>query len=148
MPPTCCGPAPISAGAELERTAPKGFIDQVLWPEFSELDHALQVYLHEATLRGIRQEIYSDTSEAQEVSEALAAELTAEIRRRRRSMKRGRCSRAKARRSDDGRRCGDHGARHVIRVFQLTSRCYDDANAGSSTSVGGAAWPTHHRSPE
>jgi hypothetical protein len=50
----------------LERTAPKGFIDQVLWPEFSELDHALQVYLHEATLRGIRQEIYSDTSEAQE----------------------------------------------------------------------------------
>ena len=73
----------------MERTAPKGFIDQVLWPEFSELDHALQVYLHEATLRVIRQEIYSDTSEAQEVPEALAAELTAEIRRRRGSMKRG-----------------------------------------------------------
>jgi hypothetical protein len=33
--------------------APKGFIDQVLWPEFSELDRALQIYLHEVTLRGI-----------------------------------------------------------------------------------------------
>jgi hypothetical protein len=44
--------------------APNGFIDQVLWPEFSELNHALQVYLHEATLGVIRQEVYSDTSEA------------------------------------------------------------------------------------
>ena len=26
--------------------APKGFIEQVLWPEFSELDRALQIYLH------------------------------------------------------------------------------------------------------
>jgi len=25
----------------------KGFVDQVLWPEFAELDHALQAYLHE-----------------------------------------------------------------------------------------------------
>jgi hypothetical protein len=48
--------------------APKGFIDQVLWPEFSELDRALQKYLHEVTLRV---EVYSDTSEAQEVPEAL-----------------------------------------------------------------------------
>ena len=51
--------------------APKDFIDQVLWPEFSELDRALAIYLHEATLRVIRQEVYSDTSEAQEVPEAL-----------------------------------------------------------------------------
>jgi hypothetical protein len=50
--------------------APKGFI-QVLWPEFSELDRALQKYLHEVTLRVIREEIYSDTSEVQEVPEAL-----------------------------------------------------------------------------
>jgi hypothetical protein len=43
----------------------------VLWPEFSELDRALQIYLHEVTLRVIREEVYSDTSEAQEVPEAL-----------------------------------------------------------------------------
>jgi hypothetical protein len=40
----------------------KGFIDQVLWPEFSELNRALQI---------IREEVYSDTSEAEEVPEAL-----------------------------------------------------------------------------
>ena len=51
--------------------APKGFIEQVLWPEFSELDRALQIYLHEVTLRVIREEVYSDTSEAEEVPEAL-----------------------------------------------------------------------------
>jgi hypothetical protein len=51
--------------------APKGFIDQVLWPEFSELERALATYLHEVTLRVIREEVYSDTSDAQEVPEAL-----------------------------------------------------------------------------
>lgn len=51
--------------------APKNFIDQVLWPEFSELNRALQIYLHEVTLRVIREEVYSDTSEAQEVQEVL-----------------------------------------------------------------------------
>jgi tRNA nucleotidyltransferase (CCA-adding enzyme) len=51
--------------------APKGFIHQVLWPKFSEFDGALQKYLHEVTLRVIREEVYSDTSEAQEVPEAL-----------------------------------------------------------------------------
>jgi hypothetical protein len=40
-------------------------------PEFSELDRALQMYLHEVTLRVIREKVYSDTSEAQEVPEAL-----------------------------------------------------------------------------
>jgi hypothetical protein len=44
--------------------APKGFIEQVLWP-------ALQIYLREVTLRVIREEVYSDTSEAQEIPEAL-----------------------------------------------------------------------------
>ena len=51
--------------------APKGFIDEVLWPEFSELDRALATYLHEVTLRVIREEVYSDVSEAQEVHEVL-----------------------------------------------------------------------------
>jgi IstB-like ATP binding protein len=40
--------------------APKGFIDQVLWPEFTELDRALQAYLHEVTLRVIREEVYAE----------------------------------------------------------------------------------------
>jgi hypothetical protein len=34
--------------------APKRFLAQVLWPEFSELDQALQAYLHQVTLRVIR----------------------------------------------------------------------------------------------
>jgi hypothetical protein len=51
--------------------APKGFIDQVLWPEFVELDNALQAYLCQVTLRVIREEVYADASEAQEVSEVL-----------------------------------------------------------------------------
>jgi hypothetical protein len=44
--------------------APKRFLDQVLWPEFSELDQALQAYLHQVTLRVIREEVYTDASEA------------------------------------------------------------------------------------
>jgi hypothetical protein len=51
--------------------APKGFIDQTLWPEFTELHRALHAYLHEVTLRVIREEVYADTSEAPEVPEAL-----------------------------------------------------------------------------
>src|SRR5580658_2223233 len=46
--------------------APKGFIHQILWPEFVELDRALQAYLHDVTLRVIREEVFADTSEAQE----------------------------------------------------------------------------------
>jgi hypothetical protein len=46
--------------------APRGFIDQVLWPEFGELDRALQAYL-QVTLRVIRDEVFADASEAQEV---------------------------------------------------------------------------------
>ena len=51
--------------------APRRFFDQVLWPEFSELDRALQAYLHEVTLRVIHEDVYADASEAQEVPEAL-----------------------------------------------------------------------------
>ena len=49
----------------------KRFLDQVLWPEFSELDQALQAYLHQVTLRVIRDEVFADASEAQEIPEAL-----------------------------------------------------------------------------
>jgi hypothetical protein len=50
---------------------PEGFVDLVLWPEFADLDKALNAYLHEVTLRVIREEVYSDTSDVQEVPEAL-----------------------------------------------------------------------------
>jgi len=43
--------------------APRGFVDQVLWPEFGELDRALQAYLHEVTLRVIRDEVFADASQ-------------------------------------------------------------------------------------
>jgi hypothetical protein len=52
---------------------PRGFVNLVLWPEFSDLDRALAAYLHEVTRRVIREEVYSDTSDAQEVPEALPA---------------------------------------------------------------------------
>lgn len=35
-----------------------------LWPEFSELAQALQAYLHQVTLRVIRDEVFADASEA------------------------------------------------------------------------------------
>jgi hypothetical protein len=51
--------------------APRGFIDEVLWPEFQELNQALRTYLNDVTLRVIREEIHSDASEATEVASAL-----------------------------------------------------------------------------
>ena len=53
--------------------APRGFIDQVLWPEFSELNRALRVFLDQVTERVIREEIYADASEAAEVAQTLPA---------------------------------------------------------------------------
>src|SRR5438132_965542 len=51
--------------------APRHFAEQVLWPEFSDLDNDLRAYLQEVTLKVIREEVYADTSEAAEVPEAL-----------------------------------------------------------------------------
>ena len=51
--------------------APKGFVDQVLWPEFQELNAALMQYLTEITTRIIREEVHRDTSEAAETAPAL-----------------------------------------------------------------------------
>lgn len=51
--------------------APRGFVDQVLWPEFQELNKALVSYLNEVTLRVIREEVHADASEASEVAHAL-----------------------------------------------------------------------------
>ena len=52
---------------------PRGFVDQVLWPEFRELNLVLTQYLLEVTTRVIREEVHGDTSEAAEVAQALAA---------------------------------------------------------------------------
>lgn len=46
--------------------APRIFIDQTLWPEFVELQQALNSYLDEATERIIREEVYGDADEAAE----------------------------------------------------------------------------------
>ena len=48
--------------------APKTFVDQVLWPEFQELNAALRQYLNEVTDRIIRNEVHRDTSEATQVN--------------------------------------------------------------------------------
>jgi hypothetical protein len=50
---------------------PRGFSESVLSPEFLQLHEALRAYLNEVTLRVIREEIHSDTSEAKEVCDAL-----------------------------------------------------------------------------
>ena len=53
--------------------APRGFVQQVLWREFRDLNADLQDYLHEVTLKVIREEVCADTSDAPEVPEALPA---------------------------------------------------------------------------
>lgn len=52
---------------------PHGFVHQVLWPEFLELNKALVQYLNDVTLRVIREEVHGDASEAAEVPQALPA---------------------------------------------------------------------------
>ena len=56
---------------------PRGFVDQVLWPEFQELNKALVHYLNEVTLRVIRDEVHGDASEAAEVAQPLPSGVTA-----------------------------------------------------------------------
>jgi len=48
---------------------PKSFIEQTLWPEFQELNAALEAYLSEITEKVIREEVHGETSEAEEVDE-------------------------------------------------------------------------------
>jgi hypothetical protein len=49
--------------------APKSFVEQVLWPEFQELNSALIAYLSEITEKVIREEVHKETGEAEEVDE-------------------------------------------------------------------------------
>jgi hypothetical protein len=46
--------------------APASFINGTLWPEFLEIKNALDEYLHEATERIIREEVFGDSEEAEE----------------------------------------------------------------------------------
>jgi hypothetical protein len=49
--------------------APKSFVEQVLWPEFQELNAALIVNLSEITEKDIREEVHGEAGEAEEVDE-------------------------------------------------------------------------------
>ena len=46
----------------------ESFVDQTLWPEFKELSSVLNRYLSEVTDRVIREGIYEDNSEAEELA--------------------------------------------------------------------------------
>ena len=46
--------------------APQSFLMGTLWPEFQQIQKALEEYLREATDRIIREEVFKDTSEAAE----------------------------------------------------------------------------------
>jgi len=48
--------------------APRSFLERVLWPEFVEINAALSEYLAAVTERVIRQEVFGNTSDADEVS--------------------------------------------------------------------------------
>ncbi len=50
---------------------PRSFLDQILWPEFQELDAALTKYLDDVTQRVIAETVHGDTSEAPEAPPAL-----------------------------------------------------------------------------
>jgi hypothetical protein len=47
--------------------APPAFLNEVLWPEFQELNAALTEYLSAVTERLIREEVFGDVSEPSEV---------------------------------------------------------------------------------
>jgi hypothetical protein len=46
--------------------APRAFVDLTLWPEYLELQAALDTYLNDATQRIIREEVFRDAGEAEE----------------------------------------------------------------------------------
>jgi hypothetical protein len=49
--------------------APRSFVDRVLWPEFQEFSNAITAYLAEITEKLIREEVYGEMREAEEVDE-------------------------------------------------------------------------------
>ena len=53
--------------------APRRFVEEVLWPEFEELNLALAQYLNAVTLRVIREEVHGDAREAAEITPAVTS---------------------------------------------------------------------------
>jgi hypothetical protein len=49
--------------------APETFLNTFLWPEFQEINAALTEYLAEVTDKVIREEVYKDTGDADEIPE-------------------------------------------------------------------------------
>ena len=52
-------------------TAPQGFLEQILWPEFVQINEALTDYLADITEKIIRDEVHGESGEAEEVDEPL-----------------------------------------------------------------------------
>jgi hypothetical protein len=50
--------------------APKSFIEKVLWPEFRQVNAALMEYLAAITDKVIREEVFGESSDAEEVAQA------------------------------------------------------------------------------
>jgi hypothetical protein len=50
---------------------PKSFLNQTLWPEFLEIKTALDEYLNEATERIIKEEVFGEADEAEEIAGSL-----------------------------------------------------------------------------
>jgi hypothetical protein len=48
---------------------PRTFSDQILWPEFVQLNEVLHAYLHDITLKLIRDHVHADAGDAEEVAE-------------------------------------------------------------------------------
>jgi hypothetical protein len=59
--------------ATVQVKAPRRFVDDVLMRQFMDLESELEAYLAEVTVKVIRDEVFADTSEAQELPEALPA---------------------------------------------------------------------------
>jgi hypothetical protein len=48
---------------------PEQFVNEILWPEYQELNTVLTEYLSQVTERIIKQEIFPETTEAEEIAE-------------------------------------------------------------------------------
>jgi hypothetical protein len=51
---------------------PRRFVDETLWPEFEKLSSTLRDFLDDITERVIRESVFADDSEAEEVAEPRA----------------------------------------------------------------------------
>ena len=49
--------------------APRSFVDDVLWPEFRQLDSVLASYLAEVTENVIREAIHCESGDAETIAE-------------------------------------------------------------------------------